>query len=83
MTRAAILKREAAEYTKTVDLTRDERQGLNEWIKDGNSVHDNPWHMADESGRPMDFITALRFDDGDFIFDHGNGDETVGDDVIF
>ena len=57
--RAAYLKREAAEYMKTKDLTQTERQELLDWVKAGNSVFENPWCLADESGRPMDYITAV------------------------
>lgn len=57
--KAAYLKREAAEYMKTMDLTQSERQELLAWVKDGNSVFENPWCLADERGRSMDYIAAI------------------------
>jgi len=60
MTRTAYLKREVAEYMATMDITKAERQELLDWVKDGNSVYDNPWHMADDRGCPMDYITTIR-----------------------
>jgi len=44
-------------------VSQDERQELIDWIDTGNSVYDNPWNMADESGRPMDYLTAIRVND--------------------
>ena len=60
MTRGALLRREAAEYMNGIVLTQGERQELLDWIKEGNSAYDNPWHMADDNGRLMDFISAIR-----------------------
>jgi|WetSurMetagenome_2_1015567.scaffolds.fasta_scaffold156744_1 hypothetical protein len=54
------LQREAAEYMACMEITQTERQELLDWIRDGRSVYDNPWYMADESGMLMDFISAMR-----------------------
>jgi hypothetical protein len=43
-----------------VDLTAEEKYRLRKWIAEGNDAADNPWLMAGEDGRPLDFITALR-----------------------
>jgi hypothetical protein len=59
-TRGAFLKREATQYKTTMDMSQMERQCLDDWVKDGNSVYDNPWCIADEQGRPMDYISAIR-----------------------
>ena len=59
-TRGALLKREAAQYKATMPMSQEERRCLDDWIKNGNSVYDNPWCMADELGRPMDYISAIR-----------------------
>ena len=48
MTKETLLKREAAAYTAALDMTQEERKELLAWLEDGNSVHDNPWYMADE-----------------------------------
>ena len=48
-------------YLLTVkDVTEDEKRGLNEWIKRGYSVYDNPYLISDASGSPMDFINGCR-----------------------
>ena len=60
MTRAAFLKREAAEYMKIQDMTSQEREDILDWVKDGNSVRENPWLMTDEHGNPMDYLSAVR-----------------------
>ena len=48
-------------YHSFDDITEDEERDLDEWIKDGNSIFNNPYHYSDESGSPMDFINACRF----------------------
>jgi hypothetical protein len=60
VTRAAFLKREAAEYMKIQDMTSQERQDILDWVKGGNSVRENPWLMTDEQGNPMDYLSAVR-----------------------
>jgi len=37
-----------------------ERKGLREWVACGNSVFDNPYYLYDDSGWPMDFVSAKR-----------------------
>jgi hypothetical protein len=41
-----------------------EREELRKWVKSGNSVHSNPGLWAYENGNEMDFLDALRFEDG-------------------
>ena len=60
MTKAALLQREAAEYMAHMEITQTERQELLDWVHGRRSVYDNPWYMADECGRSMDFISAMR-----------------------
>lgn len=42
------------------DMTEEEKELLHKWIKAGHDPHDNPWCMAGEDGRTLDFITARR-----------------------
>lgn len=49
----------ATRYTG-LNMTTEEKERLREWVEAGNSVHDNPWCMVGEDGRPLDFITAWR-----------------------
>ena len=57
------LLRETRNYLVTVPLiTEQERNELNAWIKQGNSPYSNPSHIADEQGRELPFIHALRIE---------------------
>jgi len=52
------------DYEKTFDdMTPGERKGLRKWVRDGNSVYENPCLIWSEDGRPMDYINAIRFDE--------------------
>ena len=56
-----VLRRELKQYEASFgDLTSDERKELHEWLTDGNSVYDNPFWIADEDGRPLCYISAIR-----------------------
>ena len=55
-----LLKREVAEYMDALKATQAERRELLAWVQDGNSVYDNPWYMADEQWRPIDYISTVR-----------------------
>ena len=41
-------------------LTPNERAELNAWLAEGNSETSNPWYMTDESGKELDFVSAMR-----------------------
>jgi hypothetical protein len=43
------------------DISETEKRDLHEWIADGNSIFENPYLFSDEDGRPMDFVSACRF----------------------
>ncbi len=60
MTKKEYLRREADEYMKSQDMTPQERRDLLEWLRSGESVYGNPWFLADDQGRLMDFLTAMR-----------------------
>jgi len=60
----AFLSKELKEYEASIaDLTEQERKGLHEWVGNGNRVVENPCCYCDESGRPMDYISAVRLDE--------------------
>jgi len=49
------------DYLMTVpDATEQELAELNAWVRQGNSPYSNPSYIADELGREMPFIHALR-----------------------
>lgn len=45
---------------KYPDITREEKDALEDWLKEGYSYLDNRYFMADEYGRTMDFIQGER-----------------------
>ena len=42
-------------------MTPEERNKLRKWVKECNSVYENPFLLWNENGRPMDYINAVRF----------------------
>ena len=60
----SILQKDLKRYLESIGpLTGDENVELREWVRAGNSVSNNPYHICDESGWPMDFINGCRFGD--------------------
>ena len=57
----AYLRQEMRSYVAAVpDATEQELAALNAWVRQGNSPYCNPSHIADEQGREMPFIHAMR-----------------------
>jgi len=57
----AYLRAELNEYMKTIgELSTSEKQDLQAWVADGNSVYDNPFLLYGEDGWPMDYVNAVR-----------------------
>jgi hypothetical protein len=57
----ALLNSELNDYLELIgDITENEKKELKEWVADGNSVHNNPFLLYEESGSPMDFINGCR-----------------------
>lgn len=55
------LWREMRSYLMTVpDVTEQELAALTAWVEQGCSPYCNPSYIADEQGREMPFIHALR-----------------------
>lgn len=50
-------------FLKSHPVSQEEYSGLHAWVLAGNSVRDNPWFLADESGTPEDYISASRIID--------------------
>ena len=40
--RQEFLEKQYKEYIKTTPMTKKEQRALREWVKDGNSVYENP-----------------------------------------
>ncbi len=58
--RRRFLKQELKEYEKATSMTDEERNALREWVRDGNSVHENAAMAVYEGGRPIDFLDVYR-----------------------
>lgn len=57
----AYLLRKMQSYLATViNATEQELAALNAWVRQGNSPYCNPSHIADERGREIPFIHAVR-----------------------
>jgi hypothetical protein len=57
-----IYQRQLKEYERTFDdMTPEERKELRGWVEEGNSVYENPCLLWREDGRPMDYISAIRY----------------------
>lgn len=59
-----LILEQLSEYESQYTLTRQERQQLRCWVYGGNDVTSNPWHYEYGDGWEMDFICALRMDEG-------------------
>lgn len=40
-------------------LTPNEQKELQAWLAEGNPENSNPWYMTDESGKELDFVSAM------------------------
>ena len=58
----SVPRHEIQAYLKERQATAEERREVWEWVRDGNSVYENPWQICAESGRPMDFLSGMRAD---------------------
>lgn len=56
----AILREEYWAYTGTMAMAAAEQQALVSWVAAGHSPYSNPYDLADESGRELDFVAADR-----------------------
>jgi hypothetical protein len=54
------LREDLLRYESEFAMTSGERLELHEWVSDGNSPFENPGCYTDESGNPLDFVTAAR-----------------------
>ena len=44
-------------------MTKDELRELEKWVASGRSPYDNGDYIYSENGCPMDFVSAMRFQD--------------------
>ena len=53
-------RQEVLAYLEQKSASPEERRQAWRWIRQGQNLFDNPWFLYDESGQPMDFISAMR-----------------------
>ncbi len=51
---------EVLAYLEQQKASMEERRLAWNWVRQGENLFDNPWFLYDESGQPMDFISAMR-----------------------
>lgn len=62
-------------------MSTEERNELRKWVQSGHSPYDNSWCIANETGNPTDFVTALHFVASDASVDVIY--DPVADDIVF
>jgi len=59
--RQRLLEKELREYEKHTEMTPEERTALRQWVRAGNSVHENPsGAQYGGIGGPIDFLDDYR-----------------------
>lgn len=59
-------KNDLKHYETYTPMTAIERKALRNWVYDGNSVHDNPYHAVnEETGVAIDFLDIYRAEQHD------------------
>ena len=51
------------QYKKEMTMMKDELRELEKWVASGRSPYDNGDYIYSENGCPMDFVSAMRFQD--------------------
>ena len=59
-----LMSEQLSEYESQYHLSRQERLLLRLWVRSGNDINSNPWNYEYGDGWKMDFICALRMDEG-------------------
>lgn len=62
----ALLREELIRYKKATVPSADELHELEKWVSSGHSPYDNGDYLYSELGKPMDFISAMRFQEEEY-----------------
>ena len=54
------LEKEYKKYCNETPMTNSERRALRNWVKDGNSVYENPSGVWADGQVPVEFLTVYR-----------------------
>ena len=69
--RQEFLEKQYKEYIKITPMSKKEQRALREWVKDGNSVYENPSEAWSDGQVPVEFLTVYR--DEEYIRQHTKG----------
>ena len=58
-----LLTEELKEYEKEVQMTSEGRQEVYKWVASGRSPYDNGDYIYADNGCPLDFVSAMRFEE--------------------
>ena len=61
--RQRYLWNELQDFERKTHMNPQEQRELRDWVAKGNRVYENGDYLADEDGRPMNFLDAYRFYD--------------------
>ena len=53
-------RQEVLDYLEKHAASPEERRQTWRWVRQGHDLSENPWFLYEESGWPMDFISAMR-----------------------
>lgn len=53
-------RQQVLSYLEQQQASPEEQKQAWDWARKGENLFDNPWFLYDESGQPMDFISAMR-----------------------
>ena len=57
------LTEQLRQYEKEMRMNSDERKALHKWVASGRSPYDNGDYICTDGGYPLDFVSALRFEE--------------------
>lgn len=69
--RQEFLEQQYKEYIKITPMTKKEQRALREWVKNGNSVYENPSEAWQDGQVPVEYLTVYR--DEEYIRQHTKG----------
>ena len=58
-----LLTEQLRQYEKEMRMNSDERKALHKWVASGRSPYDNGDYICTDGGYPLDFVSALRFEE--------------------
>lgn len=70
-----LLIEQLRQYEKEMRMTSDERKALHKWVASGRSPYDNGDYICTDGGYPLDFVSAMRFEEEQMEWYQGLSEE--------